>query len=361
MKLQFFMSLPVAMAAMVFAQETSPDTRLRHTTEAFQDIMKTPDKGIPRDLLEKAQCIVIIPDLKKGAFLVGGKYGRGFASCRHEAGWSSPAAIRIEGGSFGLQLGGSATDLIMLVMNKRGMDRLLGDKFTIGGEAAAAAGPVGRDLSAETDAMLHAEILTWSRSRGLFAGLSLEGATLRPDGSENRKLYGRDLSNREILETGVSTPLGARQFVAMLNGYRPHREAASDESARERLSRPGGRLTLTEGQIHFATGQSAVPADAEATLMDVARTLKENPSWRVQVQGYTDNVGSNSSNLELSQSRAEAVRNWLIDHGVNPKQLSAKGYGETRAVATNSTEEGRSQNRRVEVVRMDIKGLTSAR
>jgi lipid-binding SYLF domain-containing protein len=212
-----FLTIPFLAAASLLAAENSADTRLRHSMEAFQDVMKSPDKGIPQDLFDKAQCVVIVPDLVKGAFFVGGKYGRGFASCRHGGGWSSPAAVRIEGGSFGLQLGGSSTDLIMLVMNRRGMDRLLGDKFTLGADVEGAAGPVGRETSAQTDAVLHAEILTWSRSRGLFGGISLEGATLRPDGGENHKLYRREIGNREILETGVSTPAAGRPFVAMLN------------------------------------------------------------------------------------------------------------------------------------------------
>jgi len=206
----------VLAAASAYAVENSSDTRLRYSIEAFQDAMKSPE-GIPRDLFKKSQCIAIVPDLMKGAFFVGGKYGRGFASCRHGGGWSSPAAVRIEGGSFGLQLGASSTDLIMLVMNRRGMDHLLGDKFTLGADVQGAAGPIGRETSAQTDAVLHAEILTWSRSRGLFGGISLEGATLRPDGGENRNLYGREISNRAILETGVATPAGGRTFVAMLN------------------------------------------------------------------------------------------------------------------------------------------------
>jgi len=211
------LTIPLLAAASLLAVESSPDTRLRHSMEAFQDVMKTPDKGIPRDLFNKAQCVLIVPDLVKGAFFVGGKYGRGFASCRHGGGWSSPAAVRIEGGSFGLQLGGSSTDLIMLVMNRKGMDRLLGDKFTLGADVEGAAGPVGRETSAQTDAVLRAEILTWSRARGLFGGISLEGATLRPDGGENRKLYGRGISNREILEAGIPTPAAGKPFVAMLN------------------------------------------------------------------------------------------------------------------------------------------------
>ena len=203
-------------AASMYAVESSSDTRLRYSMEAFQDAMQSPE-GIPRGLFNKSQCIVIVPDLMKGAFFVGGKYGRGFASCRHGGGWSSPAAVRIEGGSFGLQLGGSSTDLVMLVMNRRGMDHLLADKFTLGADVEGAAGPVGRETSAQTDAVLDAEILTWSRSRGLFAGISLEGATLRPDGGENRNLYGREISNRAILETGVPTPAGGQAFVAILN------------------------------------------------------------------------------------------------------------------------------------------------
>ena len=308
--------------------------------------MASPDKGVPKDLLDKSQCIVIVPDLMKGAFIFGGKYGRGFASCRHGNTWSAPAAVRIEGGSFGFQLGGSSTDLVMLVMNWRGMQRLLGDKFTIGGEAEAAAGPVGRATSAQTDLAMHAEILTWSRSRGLFGGISLEGATLRPDSSENRKLYGRDISNREILDTGVRTPPAARPFVAMLDrestGYAPALRAPV-----EALRQPGGRMVLGEREIHFATGQAAIPADAEPVLSRVAEMLKNNSTWRLRVDGFTDNAGSRVANAKLSQQRADAVKN-----GADQSHLRAKGYGASRPVASNSTADGRARNRRVEIVRI---------
>jgi len=327
--------------ATIVAQDTSPDKRLRHAATAFQEIMATKDKGIPQELFDKAQCIIIVPDLLKGAFGVGGKYGRGFASCRHGAhGWSSPAAVAIEGGSFGLQLGGSSTDVVMLVMKQSGMNRLLGDKFTLGGEAAAAAGPVGRQASANTDLQMRAEILTWSRSHGVFAGLSLEGATMRPDTKENSKLYGRDISNKEILETGVPTPEATRPLVALLNRYSGASNTPASHISTESLSKPGGRVLLSESEIHFATNQSAVPADAEPVLSDVARKLNDNPSWKVRINGYTDNVGNKAANRRLSQERATAVMNWLLDHGIDRKRLTAKGYGDSRPIGDNSTNDG---------------------
>lgn len=207
----------LALTAMASAQEVNPDRRLEHATEALRAFLST-DSNIPKDLTGKAQCIVIVPGLMKGAFLFGGKYGRGFASCRRvRGGWSAPAAIAIEGGSFGPQLGGSATDLIMLVMNQTGMNRLLGDKFTLGGEVAVVEGPTGRSASANTDLLMTAAMVSYSRAKGLFVGISLEGATLRPDGGENKKLYGHEIGNGDILSGKVLPPRGARAFVSELN------------------------------------------------------------------------------------------------------------------------------------------------
>jgi outer membrane protein OmpA-like peptidoglycan-associated protein len=231
------------------------------------------------------------------------------------------------------------------------MNRLLGDKFTLGGEAAAAAGPIGRQTSANTDVMLRAEILSWSRSRGLFAGLSLEGATLRPDTKENRKLYSRDITNKEILETGVATPRATRSLVALLNRYSGGSSTSTSRISTESLSKPRGRVLLSESEIHFATNQSAVPAEAEAVLSDVARKLNENSAWKLRVEGYTDNVGTKAANQKLSIQRATAVMNWLIDHGVERRRLRAMGYGEARPLGDNSTEDGRAKNRRVELIR----------
>ncbi|HVO97373.1 MAG TPA: lipid-binding SYLF domain-containing protein [Bryobacteraceae bacterium] len=208
--------LTLALVSFAQAQETSPDKRLEHSTSALRAFLNS-ESPIPKDLVGKSQCIVVTPGLIKGAFLFGEKYGRGFAACRKSSGgWSSPAAIAIEGGSSGLQLGGSSTDLIFLVMNMSGMNRLLGDKFTLGGEASIAAGPVGGTTSANTDVWMTAEMISYSRSKGLFAGVSLEGATLRPDGGENKKLYGHDVSNRDVLSGKIAPPKGARAFVALL-------------------------------------------------------------------------------------------------------------------------------------------------
>jgi lipid-binding SYLF domain-containing protein len=198
----------------------APD-RLVDAADMMSEIMSAPDKGIPQDLLEKAQCIVVVPGVKKGAFIFGGKYGKGFMLCRKEGGvgWSSPAAIRVEGGSFGFQIGVSDTDVVMLVMNTSGAKKLLQSKFTVGADASVAAGPVGRDSSAETDAQMHAELLTWSRSRGAFAGISLQGATLRPDDDWNKEMYGKSMSNRDIVMGSVPPPEAAAKLLALLNKY----------------------------------------------------------------------------------------------------------------------------------------------
>ena len=213
------LALLVSLCALALAQEQTPDKRLRHTADTLKEIMATPEKGIPRGLLDHSQCIVIVPGMKKAAFVVGGEYGRGFASCRAGAGWSGPAAIRMGGGSFGLQLGVDSTDLVLLVMNKRGLNHMLSDKFTIGADATAAAGPVGRDAKADTDVLLNAEILSWSRTKGLFAGVALNGTWVQSDKTENEKLYGKPTHHRDILIGEVQVPAGADTLTAELEQY----------------------------------------------------------------------------------------------------------------------------------------------
>src|SRR5580700_6530960 len=216
----FAIAASVVMAASVLAAETAQE-RLGDSARVFSEVMRTPDKGIPQNLLAKAQCVVIIPGMKKAAFVVGAEYGRGFAECRHEdgKGWGAPAAVRMEGGSFGFQIGASDTDVILLVMNRHGMVRLTEDKVQLGADASVAAGPVGRTTTAETDASLTAEMLSWSRTKGLFAGISLSGATLRPDADRNLELYGTKMSNKEVLMSDMQAPAAGRPLIHELDRY----------------------------------------------------------------------------------------------------------------------------------------------
>jgi len=211
----------LAGAGLLSGKEPQEVERLKKAALVFQEVMTAPDRGIPQQLLDKSQCVVVIPGSKKIGFIFGARYGRGFVSCRAKSGpgWSAPAAVRVEGGSFGSQIGGAETDVVLLVMNERGVDRLLSSKFTLGGDASVSAGPVGRDATAQTDAYMTAEILSWSRSRGLFAGVSLTGATLRQDLDTNRALYGKTLENREILQGNLAVPGAASGFIAALNKY----------------------------------------------------------------------------------------------------------------------------------------------
>ncbi|HYW38057.1 MAG TPA: lipid-binding SYLF domain-containing protein [Terriglobales bacterium] len=214
-----------ALSVSLFMQpargEEKTQQRLEDATEVFSQIMATPDKGIPQDLLEKAHCIVIVPGVKKGAFIVGAEYGKGFLTCRDHGNraWCAPGAVRIEGGSVGLQAGGSETDVILMVMNQQGEEKLLQSQFTLGGEGEVAAGPVGRTIAAKTDAKLTAGILSWSRSRGIFAGVAVQGATLRQDLDDNQVLYGKKLENREIVMQHVKPPASARKLLDQLNQY----------------------------------------------------------------------------------------------------------------------------------------------
>lgn len=214
--------LPLAAASA--SEETTH--RLQAAATVFSEVTAAPDKGIPSDLISRAKCIVIVPGLKKGAFVVGAKYGKGFISCRgkNDGTWSAPGAIKVEGGSFGFQIGGSETDVVMLVMNDRGAQKLLESKFTLGAEGQVAAGPVGRTATADTDAKMTAEILSWSRSRGVFAGVALQGATLREDAEDNEAMYGEKISNRDIVSKGHEKPAAAGELIAKLNRYSPAKE-----------------------------------------------------------------------------------------------------------------------------------------
>jgi SH3 domain-containing YSC84-like protein 1 len=202
------------------------EDRLANAAKAFDEIMSAPDKGIPGSVLDKADCVVIIPGMVKGGFIVGGQFGKGAVSCRDKAkaGWGAPAMVEMGGGSVGLQIGASATDVVMLVMDRTGMDSLLKSKFTLGGDASVAAGPVGRASAAETDAAMKAKILSYSRSRGVFAGVALKGTTLNQDGNANKALYGKEIDAKDILAGQIATPAVAKPVNQVLTKYSPKGE-----------------------------------------------------------------------------------------------------------------------------------------
>jgi SH3 domain-containing YSC84-like protein 1 len=206
-------------APTLCAQEETPDHRLRSAADVLRETLGAPDKGIPRDLLEKAQCVVVVPGLKKAAFVVGADYGKGYAVCRHAGGWTGPAAVRFSGGSFGPQIGLESTDIILLVMDMKGMENLAKDKFTVGVDASAAAGPVGRTTDAATDASLHAEILSWSRAHGAFAGAALDGTIVSKDGGEDKRIYGTEVNTRAVLHGEVPPPAVAGVLTSVLEQY----------------------------------------------------------------------------------------------------------------------------------------------
>jgi len=209
-----------------FAGSDREDTvdRLHNSVEVLQSIMSTPDKGIPEEVLSDAKCMVVVPHLIKGGFIIGGKHGRGIASCRTAEGWSAPAFVSVGGGSWGLQIGVEGVDLVMLVMNDRGLQHLLSSKFELTGEGSVAAGPVGRHASAGTDWKLNTEVLTYSRSKGAFAGLTLEGAVVEQDNDSTRAIYGKHMMFRSILSGKVSTPESAEAFVKAVSeaGHQAH-------------------------------------------------------------------------------------------------------------------------------------------
>ena len=245
MKTRILLSILIAVAvALAENSEDKAEDKAENTAEKaierghesanlLDQIMATPENAIPHSLLARAHCVALIPGVKKAGFVFAGKYGKGFLSCRgaDSASWLGPSALRLEGGSFGFQVGGSSTDVILLVMNEEGVEKLLSSKFTLGADAAVAGGPVGRSAQVQTDAQMHAKILAYSRSRGLFAGLSLEGATLRPDTEVNRKLYGSDIPAKQILAGQAQPPESMRGLLQTIAKHATPKQGAPIEEA----------------------------------------------------------------------------------------------------------------------------------
>ena len=226
----------LALLALPAAAQEKEQERLKNCGRVIKEILSVPD-NIPQELLDKAECVIVVPSVKKFALGFGGKYGRGAITCRtgrnFTGPWSAPSMIAIEGGSFGLQIGGTATDFVLRVMNPKGVESILKSEMKLGADASVAAGPKGRTAEAATDIIMNAEILTYSRSKGLFAGVSLQGSTVREDGSANRKVYGRPLTAREIvLEGKASAPAAAQELLALLNRYSPQNKSRNAEPGR---------------------------------------------------------------------------------------------------------------------------------
>jgi lipid-binding SYLF domain-containing protein len=220
-RLLVFSAFVLVVTPIAFASDRGDDAaRTQKAAQVFREIMNAPDQGIPHDLLDKAKCIAIIPGDKKFAFIFGGNYGRGVATCRTSHGWSAPMFVAIDGGSVGYQIGGSSTDIVMLFMNDHALHSLLSDKFKLGADASVAAGPVGRSATANTDLKLKAEILSYSRSKGVFAGVSLSGAVVQSDKSGDQAMYGANVDRHEIVDGKVRVPASARSLLHELDAYR---------------------------------------------------------------------------------------------------------------------------------------------
>lgn len=239
------MSLLVAgLSAAMFAadaddkNQSTEAKRVGSAATVLDEIMGTPDKGIPREILESAKCVAVVPSMIKGGFILGARYGKGVATCRTKAGWSAPAPLTIAGGSWGLQFGGEAVDVVMLVMNDKGMQNLLASKFKLGAEGSVAAGPVGRQAEANTDWKMRAEVLTYSRARGIFAGLELNGAVIKQDDDDTRVLYGKAVPFKTILSGGVAAPAGTHRFVATVSKY-----AAEVKQEQGSIAKPSPYIT----------------------------------------------------------------------------------------------------------------------
>jgi lipid-binding SYLF domain-containing protein len=220
------------LAVFAFANLAAADDRedeahrVQASADVLNEIMAAPDKGIPQEIMESAVCVAVVPALKKGGFVVGAEYGKGVASCKNNSSWSAPAPFKVVGGSWGLQIGGEAVDLVMLVMNNNGMEKLLSSKFKLGADASVAAGPVGRHVEGETDWKMRAEVLTYSRARGVFAGLTLNGAVIEQDHNATVAFYGDDAQFSSILHGQVSPPVGSQPFLAAVKKFSARAEAA---------------------------------------------------------------------------------------------------------------------------------------
>lgn len=269
----------ITLSNVAFAAEAA-SSRLQASATVLNEIMAAPDKGIPSDILGSAKCVAVVPNLLKGGFVVGGAHGRGMATCRTATGWSAPAPLTTTGGSVGLQIGGQAVDLVMVVMNDRGMQALLSSKFKLGADASVAAGPVGRHTEGSTDWKLRAEVLTYSRARGLFAGISFNGAVIKQDEDATREIYGRMVDFKTILTGSVATPQSAETFIAAV------RQAVGTDTAP--ANPPSTRPVSTAPVNPPASTPTPTPEPTPAAEPAPAATPTPPPAVAHQVEAKFD-------------------------------------------------------------------------
>jgi SH3 domain-containing YSC84-like protein 1 len=260
-----------------FADRDKDVSRLQSAGTILDESMAAPDKGIPSQIIGSAECVAVIPSLLKAGFVFGGAYGKGVATCRTSTGWSAPAFFRLEGGSFGLQIGGQAVDLIMLIMNHRGMEALLSSHFKLGADASAAAGPVGRDAEGMTDWKMRAEVLTYSRARGAFAGVTVNGAVISQDKSDTRDFYGRMIPFRTILTGGVTAPSESQPFLSAVSKYNAKSKTNSNTAATPAPASPAAPTTP-------AASQTTSPSSPSSPASDNAASTPPQPQPTTQPQ-----------------------------------------------------------------------------
>ena len=280
----------------VAAEEPSEQVkRMDAAATVLDEVMGTPDKGIPEELLDSAKCVAVIPSMVKIGFVFGGRHGRGLATCRTTSGWSAPAPFSVTGGSWGLQIGGEAVDVVMLVMNDNGMEKMLSSKFKIGADASAAAGPVGRHVEGETDWKMRAEVLTYSRARGAFAGVTVNGASITQDKDGTRILYGRMIPSSQILKGQVKAPKGSHKFLAAVKKYGSEANVA-EASARR-----------TEAQKTGTQNEALSPSEAKSAIEEKLKSEPGLESKDIQVTLTSDAVKLSGS-VVSADDRDKAVR-----------------------------------------------------
>lgn len=288
------LAIVVTFAAVTYAADENQKEldRVKAAGTVLNEIMATPDKGIPAEILKGADCVAIVPSMLKGGFVVGGRYGQGIASCRHGNSWSAPAPFRIAGGSWGLQIGGEAVDLVMLIMNQKGMNQLLDSKFKIGADVSGAAGPVGRHAEGSTDWKFRSEVLTYSRARGAFAGVTLNGAAITQNDDDTRALYGRVVPFRQILSGSVAAPAGTQPFLSEIARYFGEAKAG-DVNAKTNTGGTTGSASDESSAKDTSRSSSGAVASSSGNMS--SSDVKDNIQKALQ-----DTPGVNSSNIKVN-------------------------------------------------------------